>query len=89
MLPPVLPMHIVKSSHSESQSGGLVKLPRICLGEISQKSWFYKPFLSLPSRQGPHGRQVVEARLSSDGLLGLRAERAERARLSQDFLGFP
>ena len=56
MLPPVLLMHRVDSSHSESHSGGLVKLPgNYLLGEIFQTSLFYEHFffsLGVPL-QGP------------------------------------
>ena len=52
MLPPVIYMHILKSSHSGSHSGGSIELPSEgCLGEIFQKSLFHKHFLS--SLRGP------------------------------------
>ena len=56
MIPRVILMHIVYSSHFESHSGGSTELPsKGSLGEIFQKSFFYKHFSSLhgPPRQGP------------------------------------
>ena len=45
MLPPVLLMHGVDSSHSELHSGGLVKLPsNYFLFEIFETSLFYEHF---------------------------------------------
>ena len=58
MLPPVILMHRLKSSHSESHSGGAIELPsRGLLGGFLQKSMFYEHFLfsprAPPPSQGP------------------------------------
>ena len=53
MLPPVIYMHRVNSSHSESHSGGLVKLPiKEFLEEIVKKSLFYSTFSFSRGLQG-------------------------------------
>ena len=45
MLPRVILMHGLDSSHSESHSGGLVKPPsKEFVREIFKKSWFYELF---------------------------------------------
>ena len=57
MLPPVIYMHRVNSSHCESHSGGLVKLSNSFLGDFfSRNHGSISPFfpLGVPSR-GPTG----------------------------------
>ena len=58
MLPPVILMHMLTSSHLESYFGGLRELPsKECPRDFSQKSWFYGSFpcpYGAPSR-GPLG----------------------------------
>ena len=58
MLPPVIPMHMLTSSHSEVHFGGSEELPsKEIPRDFSQTSWFYCSFLFPrgPPLQGPWG----------------------------------
>ena len=81
MLPPVI-LHIVKSSHSESHSGGSTELPSngFLRDFFLKESWFYGSLLPGPPPRAPHGAPPGRAAPLQGAPLRYRARRSATGR---------